>query len=297
MLTEADVAERWRASGFHTVCHRGRYWLRHNWGFHEPVHYLACLKAEEANPPSLACWGYRTSLHPDAAALANGFMAAYVLSDVSGYSIECLPAKRRTDLRKCRKVVQMVHLTDSALLLEQGYEVAVSSATRLGLPSPADRDRYRDSIRSLGSDPKSVVLAGLVGDVLAGYLVGSAVDGTAYIDSVIIATEHLPTAVGTGLAFDFVQVCQRTPGVQRIVYGLHSIELPKLTTFKLGMQFPVVHYPCRYWIAPILRTYIRRTRPYAYYRISGELPGDGERVERVVGGPGGDEIGGIRENG
>jgi hypothetical protein len=271
-LSEAEMAQWCLEQGACVSRHHGRYWLKTHWGFYQSVHWLACLKADEAIKPSLSCWGFRATLHAEAAAAANGTMPVYLLSDLPAYSMEHLPAKRRTDLRKCRNQVRIVQVMDPQILTSQGYDVAVSAAVRTGRGRPSGRDQYMASIDGVVRNRRRIVLAGLVGESLAGYLTGYAVENVAYIETVMLATEHLPTAVGTGLVFDFVQICRRQPALQQVVYGQHSIEDSKLTVFKEGMGFPVTNIPCRAWIAPILKSYIRWRYPHKFYRLTGETP-------------------------
>ncbi|MDP7112752.1 MAG: hypothetical protein QGH45_12350 [Myxococcota bacterium] len=84
-------------------------------------------------------------------------------------------------------------------------------------------------------------------------------------------TDLLPSNVGTGLVFEFVQICRRTPGIHEIVYGPHSRYDEALCRFKEGMGFPPVAMPARYHLNPAAAALIRRRRPDMYYYISGEL--------------------------
>jgi hypothetical protein len=118
-----------------------------------------------------------------------------------------------------------------------------------------------------------MVLAGLVGGKLGGYLEGHIVGTTAYIGAVHIATNALRTQIGTALVFDFVQICRQSKGVHEIMYGLHVPEDPALTFFKQGMGFPVIRLHSRVRINPLVGTLLRRWRPNTYYRLTGcELP-------------------------
>jgi len=246
--------------------------LARRWrGFYEPIHWLACLRSHEVARPAMACFGYRTALHDDAAHLTNATMPLNLLDNVQGYSIDILPGKRRTDLRKCRRLVQTVRLTGCRLLASQGFDVRASAAKRTGVHG-TDRDRYLASVDKFVHDRRRIVLAGLVHGNLGGYLTGYAVEDVAYIESVMIASEYLPTAIGTGLVFDFVTVCQKNSAIRRIVYGQHSIEDIALNTFKSGMLFPKVDVPCHLWLSPGLGAYMRWRRPYVYYRLAGRQP-------------------------
>ena len=269
-MTEAEMAQRLRERGMRVLVHRGRYWAATYRGFYEPVHWLAGLTADEAVRPAMCCWGFRSTLHESAAEMATASMPVYLMSNLRDYSFERLPAKRRTDLRKCRKQTRIVQIIDPQILVEQGFAVAVSSARRIGRVLPASQQQYREKVGDACRDDRRVLLAGVVDDKLAGYLSGYAVDNVAYVESVVIATESLPTAVGTGLVFDFVEICRRSTEIDRIVYGQHSLEDDKLTFFKEGMGFPVTHIPCRVWMAPFVSSYLRWRHRYKFYRLTGK---------------------------
>ena len=271
--SERQYAEWYREKGAHVILHRGRYWEKIARGFCEPIHWLARLRADEVSRPTLSCWGYRASLHENAASMANSTMPMNLLSGLGNYTMENLPPKRRTDLRKCRKLVSIIQLRSPKVLQEQGYEVALSAFKRTGHGTPPDRQQYHQAeIQSFPSQPFQIAIAGLVNEKLGGYAKAYAIEDTVYVYAVKIATEFLPTAIGTGLTFDLVQVCRQTEGIKHVLYGLHSPEDPQLVAFKEGMGFKTVAIPSYLWMLPGLRTFIRRKKPYAFYRLTGILP-------------------------
>jgi hypothetical protein len=199
-------------------------------------------------------------------------MPVHLLSDVANYDMTTLPSKRRNQLRKCQKEVELVNLTGPALLEREGYEVFRSARQRLGVAHIPTESEYQAGLRrnDLTQDGNWLVMAGLVDGRLAGYLDGYAVDGTAYVQSVFLATDFLSSNVGTGLAFEFVQACRRSGEVREVVYGQHFRENQTLDVFKEGMGFPVQHVPTRVWVLPVLKSLIRWKSPGAYYRLIGQ---------------------------
>lgn len=279
-MTEAQWANVLRRQGQRVMCHRGRYWTETVKGFYEPVHWLAALSDEQATRPRLG-WGFRASLTQEASGCANAAMPIHLCSSVADYEEEFLPSKRRNDLRRCRKRIQIVQLRDARLLKAQGRAVVVSALGRTGhdlAPSPAE---YDASVHRLVENPHMVVLAGLADGVLTGYLTGYAISDVAYVQSVFLATQFLNTAVGTGLPFEFVQMCRRAGTVQRVVYGLHSVEDSSLSAFKAGMGFPTVLLPARVSMLPGVRWLLRCRFPYKLYRLTGEYPPTPSYAESV----------------
>ena len=274
--TELLMGEWLASRGAEVIQHRGRYWQRTVTGFYEPVHWLAKLKQAELSRPSWHCWGYRAYLDPSAQGEANSRMPVSLLEDVGRYAIDALPSKRRSDLRKSEKLVTFIKLNNNKILMEQGCEVDQSAYQRTGYGAPPHQEDYR--AEDYSEMPFRIVLAGMIGRDLGGYLTAYAVDEVAYIHKISLATRHLKSAIGTGLVLNFVRLCQRSPGIKKIVYGLHSIEDPPLVAFKEGLGFATVLLPSYVWMLPGMRKLIELNRPYAHYRLTGatlKIPGIG----------------------
>jgi hypothetical protein len=266
-LTEAEHAKYLSAGGERVIESRGRYWLSQS-GFYYPTHELARLNSEEAVRPSSLCWGFRTSLRDEDAAFSTGTLPVHLLSDLSGYGLESLKQNRRTKIRKFWKTVEVVELSTPDLLLDQGYEVAVSDHSRNGYGRLPGREEFQETIKSF-FEWNLVVLAGLVEGRLGGFVVGLAIGPTAYVDEIQIATEAMKTGISTGLLFELAQVCRRTPGIQELVHALHVRENQTLSYFKEEVGFRVKHIPSRCWFLPFAKEIIGRKRPNTYYRFYG----------------------------
>ncbi len=242
-LTEKEFTD-WKKKelGLTVVKHLGRYWKKSRIGFYQPIHTLARLKADEAVCPSRLSLGFRASLADEARSLSNIPNPVFLMRGISEFDIDAMPSKRRNDLRKSRKLVKFFQMKGMALPHEQLADVVISSAKRAGYWPPG-REAYISRAPARFSDSRQYVGVGLVEGMLAGFIEGFAVDGTAYIQNVFIATEYLPTAVGTGLVFEFVQACRRAGGIREISYGLHQRSDEKLGAYKAGMGFPLTMVP------------------------------------------------------
>jgi hypothetical protein len=267
-LSEEELA-RWRSErGVKVLLHRGRYWEVGQHGFCHAIHWLARFDAVQATRPTPFCWGYRATLAPDSASLANSYMPVHLAQHVADYNLASLPSKRRNQIRSCHRQVEIVEVLDPALLAEQGHAVYASAQERTGHGRRLSREEFATLARQQINPGRSLVLAGMVKGRIAGYLVARAVDGTAYIDEVFLATESLPTNVGSGLVFEFMQVCRRA-GIREVVYGLNSREDVALSRYKHEMGFPVVNLPARIWMLPFASPLIRRYRPHVHFRLFG----------------------------
>ncbi len=271
-MTEAQWADALRRQGKHVVSHRGRYWMEPVRGFYEPVHWLAALTDDEATRPKIGCWGFRARLTDVSPGLANGTMPIQLCSNVAGYSEQALTPGRRNHLRRCRKRVQIVQLKDAQILREQGHDVMLSAIRRTNYGYAPEPEEYSSSVDVLVQDQHMVVLAGLADGKLTGYMTGYVVGDVGYIQNLFLATEFLNTYIGTGLPFEFVQACRRAGTIRHVVYGLHSLEDPRLCTFKTGMGFPPAYLPSRVSILPVFRTFLKYRYPNKFYRLTGEHP-------------------------
>jgi hypothetical protein len=269
-MTEERMAQ-WRLQeGARLLRHQGRYWEEPRRGFFQPMNVMARLKNDQATSPSPFYWGYRAALVSEEG--ANGSIPMHVLDDVQNYHMNLLSSNRRYHLRKCLKVVEIVEVTGPSLFEAQGYDVIVSAQTRTGNPyrQLTTRDEYVASLDRWMNCKPQLILAGLIDGKLGGYLVGYAIDGTAYIDVVDIATEALTTNISTGLHYVFVQICQRTPGIREVVHSPHIPEDHALGVFKQGMGFTVKQIPAKIRMNPVMGKLLRWRRPFSYYRLTGD---------------------------
>lgn len=268
-MTEAEYVEWRKKANTKLVYHQNRYWEELRSGFYQPVHLLARLSERQATRPKLSCWGFRSALARNDLAAANGSIPVHLLTNISDYNLQSLPSKRRNHVRRCRKRAKIMELTDSTILKKYGYEVVVSALKRAKYKNPPQKDKYIESLTNYVSPCRRLILAGIVEDKLGGYMECHAIDGTAYIQNVYIASEALPSNIGTGLVFDFVQICIRSGGINEIVYGQHSREDERLCIFKQGMGFPAVHVPAKVQINSIIGKFIQWRSPHSYYRLTG----------------------------
>lgn len=270
--TEPEHAAWLREDGRRVREHRGRWWMSLRPGFWRPVHFLARLTAVEATKPAPLCWGFQAPLREEDAASANASAPMHWVSDLDDFGEQNLSSNRRYQLRKSRRLVELVEATGPALLREQGYDVLASSLLRTEYGKTPTRDEYRARVERAVRPGREFVLAGLVEGRLGGYVTGFAIGPIAYLDDVVIATEALSTQIGIGLQFEFVEICRRSPGIQEVVHGLHAPEDEALSMYKQRIGFPVRHVPARLWLVPGALPLLRRAAPPVYYRWTGREP-------------------------
>lgn len=269
VLTEEELAAWHQEKGKRLLRHRGRWWEEIRPGFYHAIHWMARQRRWQAGRPRALCWGFRTTLHGEDASAANGWLPVHLLADLANYDYDAVPSKLRNKLRKCRRSNEIVEVTAPTLLRDQGYEVRCSVTERLGIWIPPSKEEYSRGLDRYVGDCRRLILAGLSDGRLGGYLDAFAVDGTAYIDHVYIRSSALSTEVGTGLVFEFVQICRRSGFVREVVYGLDVPSDQSLKQYKLKMGFPVAKIPARFWFLWPAGHLLRWWRPEPYYRLTG----------------------------
>jgi hypothetical protein len=268
-MTEAAHADFRRGARIEPIAHAGHYWADPIPGFYTPLHALVRLDAAESIPPRRPRWGFRAALSDRAAASANGTLPVHLLREVESYDTGRLSSNRRKHLRQCYRRTRLVVLDDGDLLREQGYAVVQSARTRTGYGALPSRESYLSGLDAYARSRDRLVLAGLIGDDLGGYVSGYAVEGTAYLENLFVSTEALTTNITLGLLHEFVLACRRSGSIHEVVNGLHAREDPALDTFKEGIGFPVVHLPSMVRINGLARAVLRRRYPDKLYRLEG----------------------------
>jgi hypothetical protein len=279
VMTEAELASMSAEEGEAVVAHGGRYWHATFPGLYQPIPLLARLRAAEVTRPTRFCWGYRAALTDEDAQVANGSIPVYLMTDVSTFTEAALNRNRRSDLRRCRRLVEFRRLRDPSLLVEQGHRVFMSAVRRSGYWRPLTEIDYRRRVERRGRHGRRLIIAGLIHGRLEGYLDSYAVNGVLYLDEIFVATDALRTGIGTGLYVETIETGLRSDPIDDVCSGLHTPEDADLCRFKEGIGFQVVHVPARTVLpAPVL-AYIKARRPATHYHLAGVRP-----VSRANGG-------------
>jgi len=268
-LTEIDVA-RWMADlGFRIVEHHGRFWLALKPGFYQPVHPLAELSAEQATAPVFACWGIRARLANTDAAFANAQMPVYMLPDLAGCNLGRLSAKRRNQVRKVEKTIDLVAVTTPDILLDQGYAVAREAQALNPSNTVPGEAAYRRWIISHFKDQRALILAGLYQGRLLGFSTNWMADGVFYQDKLYVGREGRARDLAMGLNYVCTMIAARHPQARELMCGRDLPQNPGIAEFKRSMGLRVVHLPARVELAPLVGPLLRSLRPHTYYRLTG----------------------------
>jgi hypothetical protein len=269
MMRESDLARWVRAGAGKVVEVEGRHWVEVVPGFYQSLHYLARFTAAEFVRPSLLCWGMRAVLAEPDATVANVATPVHVLPDLAAYGPERLCRRRRQEIAKAERHVDLLALESPDLVLAQGYPLAQAAAARNPRNRPVPEAAFKGWVEAAFTAPGPVVLGMLQGDRLLGFSFSFAIDGVAYSHQAFIGD------LGRSLHLDLLcfhaeaLMAQRTPGVHTVVNGLHAPENEGLCAFKRRQGLIVAQYPSLTTMHPLAGSVIRRLRPHQFYRLTG----------------------------
>jgi L-amino acid N-acyltransferase YncA len=269
VMSEPELAAMRAAEGDPVVQHGGCHWRSSFPGFYQPIHLLARLRAAELRQPAPLCWGFRAALAEQDAPLADASLPLHLLTDLPHFGERTLSRNRRSDLRRCRRQVELRCLTGPGLLLEQGHAVFMSAVGRLGHWRALSELEYRQRVSRRAAHGRRLVVAGLVDGTLCGYLDSYAVDGVLHTDEIFVASDALRTGIGTGLYVEVILAAARQ-GLRAVCNGLHRPEDANLCHFKESLGFGVVKLPARTVMPAPIRAWLRVRRPATYYRLTGD---------------------------
>jgi hypothetical protein len=251
LLSERQFAQLSEGRGVAVHEFEGRFWRNSDqFGqfFLVPIHWMAELTAEQARFPRPSALGFKARVTDSSQ--NNGFFNLYLIEDPQTYGFSSVSSNFRWKIRKaCREGVQ-IDVATPELLEEHGYEVTREALEKSGYRRPPSREDY---VRRLENDTfmggNRLVLAGLVpvegnGQRLGAIATGSAIEGTAYGDDIYVAPWARKSSVGLRIVYAFIEACQRTRGIERIVLGRVTSD-EALDAFKVSMGVPRRDVPAK----------------------------------------------------
>jgi hypothetical protein len=269
MMREADLARWVRAGGGKVVEVEGRFWAEVVPGFYQSLHYLARFTAAEFVRPSLLCWGMRAVLAEVDAPAANVATPVHVLPDLAGYGPGRLCRRRRQEIAKAERNVDLVVLEKPDIVVQQGYALALEAAARNPRNRPVPQAAFKTWVEDAFVAPGPIVLGMLLGNRLLGVSFSFAIDGIAYSHQAFIG------CAGRSLHLDLLcfhaeaLMAQQTPSIHTMVNGLHAPENEGLCDFKRRQGLVLAQYPSLTTMHPLAGSVIRHLRPHQFYRLTG----------------------------
>lgn len=269
MLREADLARWMSARGARIVEARGRYWNEVVPGFFQPLHYLARHHLHEIVSPRRFCWGMRAVLHEAEREQSNVVLPVHVMPDLKDYSLERLDRRRRQEIKKAMRAVDLVILDRPDRLIADGFPLVREATARNPRNRAIAEQHFAAWLEAAFAGPGPIVLVMLQGESLLGFSFLFAIDGISYAHQAFIGD------AGRRLHLDLLcfhaeaSIAQRTANVHTLVNGLHARENEGLCSFKKRQGLIVADYPSLTTLHPAAGTMLRYLRPHQYYRLTG----------------------------
>lgn len=274
-FTEDGLAAHLAREGRKIIFSSNRYWMQVRPGFWTGLHWLSRFSMDQIRRPCLSCWGYRVALVDMDTAQQNASIPAYLVQNAAEYGEHTLSPRMARYVRAFRRLdIRIVSLTDTRVIEDQGYEVYKSWSSRTKGPGAKlhKRSDYLALIRRRVDSPGWMLLAGMEGDRLVGYMTLWCVETSAYLQQLHVRTEDLATHISAALYVDSIRLLGASGKISDVCCGLDSPEMHSLYTFKSRLGFRTVHIPSRLWLHPMAEAIVRRHHPVKYYRLTGVGP-------------------------
>jgi hypothetical protein len=232
------LAEWFRRQGHHVLKTASSYWhagaMRVYQAF--PYHWAITPSPSELRNLLLKnnVLGLRYST-PLAAPI--GISSYHIVYEAATYPLEALPRKARHDIKKGEKHASIGPISLKRLA-EEGWPLRADVLARQGREGAETEASWRALCLSAEGLPGFMAWAALHEDKLTAALLAFACGNTMNIYYQQSATEHLKFGVNNALTFAFTQFALVQPGIQRIFYGVHSLDAPPtVDQFKLRMNY------------------------------------------------------------
>ncbi len=264
----------WKASqGHHIVEKNNLYWHEAFKGFYQPIHILQELHQNQIHSPKMMAWGVRGALKKSEQFLANGAIEYYTLPNLNSFDFSMFSQKRRENIRKCFRRVEIKEIKDENILLEQGYDVVRSSLERTHHASIPTKEKYLANGTAYVNrgDNSHMVLGAFEDNKLLAFLELSAVEDTVYLVTMMIASEALKHGVSSGLFYTSFELSKYAPGVRRMFAGGRTSGHETLDVFKQSMGMSIVKEPFWSNILSSARFVLKHKYPQKYNRLIGGL--------------------------
>ena len=205
-------------------------------------------------------------------AKANGFLNIMVARDVPDFDIGLLSKKRRSDVRRSLKRIEVRFMDEPEGLIAQGAsDVDASFRERTGYGSVRSKPEFEEWLRSVMRHTGQRWYGAFVEGRLAGFSCMTVVNRNACIGLLEVHTDFLADGTSTALLYELCRRSRDSGQVDQIYFGLHS-EKASLNRFKEGMLFKRRDLPCYVHLRVPMRWAVRLLKPRSYDRLIGFAP-------------------------
>lgn len=236
----ADIFHEWlRRQGYKVFQTESSNWVEAGPRIYQafPYHQLITPSDEELNQFLRQTGGiglrYSTPLDSNA-----GAASYHVILDEPEYTLEMLPKKARYDVRKGLQNASIEPIPFTRMA-DEGWQLRYDTIQRQGREKAELQAWWQKLCLSAERLPGFEAWAAIIGNELAASLIAfTDNDGTCSILYQQSSSKYLSLGVNNALAFEFSRDALSRSGIERIFYGLHSLDAPaSVDQFKFRMRF------------------------------------------------------------
>jgi len=253
----AEVFAEWlNRQGHHVFKTPNSYWYDQGPNFYQsfPYHWMIKPSEDELSRFLLTnyAFGLRYSTYLN---FPIGKISYHAVCEKPYYGFENLSKWARKNIRRGLKNCKVKQITFDRLAKE-GLILQIDTLNRQGRKLDLSYEIWQRRCLSAADLPGFDVWGALVDDCLAASVITFQMDDCVYMLYQQCLREFLPGHVNNALSFVVTQNILDRPGVQSILYGLHSLDAPvSVDQFKFRMGYVpkpvrqrVVFHP---WLAPL----------------------------------------------
>jgi hypothetical protein len=190
-----------------------------------------------------------------------GHVSYHVVYDNNNYPLSSLPKKARHDVTRGLQYASYESIPISRLA-DEGWSLRKDTLIRQGR-SRAESQTFWNNMCLSAQDLSEFEVWGAIHEGrLSAALLACTVDDTVHILYQQSISEDLKYGVNNALTYTFTQQIIHRPGIQRIFYGLQSLDAPpSVDKFKFRMNYSSLPVRQRVVFNPIITPFIK---PYAH---------------------------------
>jgi hypothetical protein len=204
----------------------------------------------------------------------QGIASYHVIYSGESYAVADLPKKARYDVRKGLRISTVQPITFSRAARD-GWELREETLTRQGRTGTETRDWWQRLCHSAEGLPGFETWAAMSDGRPMASLIAFTCDDCCSILYQQSRTDCLPLGVNNALVSVFSREVLKRPGIDRIFYGLHSLDAPpSVDRFKFRMGYEARPVRQRVVFHPWLRAIFNRASHTALRQMVRLLPGN-----------------------
>jgi hypothetical protein len=246
-MTSKEYIEQQIAAGYDIHFHDGVWWQKKAPFFYQPVHFFQKLVPGEAKPKLLKSFlGYSHLVNNNR--YANKKYQAMILSatKLRQFSLECLPQKRRTKVRKGFRLLEVGRINDLKDVIDDIKDICISMSKRThhGFSPQYYVDNYKKwksfMLKEFGL-PNREWWGAFYKDQLVAYTYSFLIEKTMYGSVLKSHTDYLNMCPNDALEFTLIEHCKNLKYCTEINVG--DVSIQSIDKFKESFGYERVYLP------------------------------------------------------